>query len=74
MPYELTQNICNSSWRWWSRCWSNRYYKLLNIGVASHLVPYLPGHPVVQVNTFNSVTNVAASPYGSASILPITWM
>ncbi|GHC60252.1 aminomethyl-transferring glycine dehydrogenase [Limoniibacter endophyticus] len=39
------------------------------IGVAAHLAPFLPGH-VVQ-GTKNAVS---AAPFGSASILPITWM
>ncbi len=39
------------------------------IGVAAHLVPYLPGH--LQNGTGHAVS---AAPEGSASILPITWM
>ena len=39
------------------------------IGVKAHLAPHLPGHPVTGGND----TTVAASPYGSASILPISW-
>jgi len=45
------------------------------IGVKSHLAPYLPGHKVMQggeVSPNNGA--VAAAPFGSASILPITWM
>lgn len=51
-----------------------------SIGVAKHLAPFLPGHPVVQcsgegINVVNKLDgNVSAAPYGSASILPITWM
>lgn len=37
--------------------------------VASHLIPFLPGHPWWG----NSVNTVAAAPYGSAGILPITY-
>jgi len=46
------------------------------IGVASHLVPYLPSHSVVQMDDTNpkSIGAVAAAPWGSASILPISWM
>jgi glycine dehydrogenase len=50
------------------------------IGVARHLVPYLPGHPLVlhpQSAIRNSqfqVGAVSAAPYGSASILVISWM
>ncbi|MCG6858996.1 MAG: aminomethyl-transferring glycine dehydrogenase [Salaquimonas sp.] len=39
------------------------------IGVASHLIPFLPGH-ICQ----DSDHAVAAAPNGSALILPITWM
>ncbi len=39
------------------------------IGVAAHLVPHLPGH--VEEGTDGAVS---AAPYGSASILPISWM
>jgi glycine dehydrogenase len=39
------------------------------IGVAAHLKPFLPGH--VAEGTDHAV---AAAPFGSASILPITWM
>lgn len=39
------------------------------IGVRAHLKPYLPGH--VAEGTAHAV---AAAPFGSASILPITWM
>lgn len=46
------------------------------IGVASHLRPFLPGHPVVQPASAGDqgVGPVAAAPYGSASILPISWV
>ncbi len=37
--------------------------------VAKHLVPFLPGH----VSLGNSANQVAAAPYGSAGILPITY-
>ncbi|PTY06321.1 glycine dehydrogenase (aminomethyl-transferring) [Opitutaceae bacterium EW11] len=48
------------------------------IGVAKHLVPFLPGHVVV--NRQNSAFSlrpdhaVSAAPYGSASVLVISWM
>ena len=38
------------------------------IGVKSHLVPFLPGHPET-----GGEGAVSAAPYGSASILPISW-
>ncbi len=42
------------------------------IGVAEHLVKFLPSHPVVKTGRMgNSV--VAAAPWGSASVLPITY-
>jgi len=39
------------------------------IGVKTHLAPFLPGHP----ETGGSTLTVSAAPYGSASILPISW-
>ncbi|PWK61853.1 aminomethyl-transferring glycine dehydrogenase [Aminobacter sp. AP02] len=39
------------------------------IGVKSHLAPFLPGH--VEIGSEHAVS---AAPFGSASILPITWM
>lgn len=44
------------------------------IGVAAHLAPYLPGHPFVQTGGENAIGPVSAAPYGSASILPISWV
>ncbi len=43
------------------------------IGVAKHLVPFLPKHPVVSLGDAK-VGAVSAAPWGSASILPISWM
>jgi len=44
------------------------------IGVATHLAPFLPGHPVVkQVGGKQSIGPIAAAPYGSTGILPISW-
>ena len=42
------------------------------IGVAKHLVPFLPGHPVVEQKGRGEVGAVSAAPWGSASILPIS--
>lgn len=42
------------------------------IGVAEHLVEFLPSHPVVEVSGKNGILPVAAAPYGSASVLTIT--
>jgi glycine dehydrogenase len=63
------------------------------IGVARHLIPFLPGHPVVSVpspianrqspiadctspvqDQKSAIGPVAAAPWGSASILTISWM
>jgi glycine dehydrogenase len=43
------------------------------IGVAKHLVPFLPGHPVVKLPGERTGA-VSAAPWGSASILPISMM
>lgn len=42
------------------------------IGVAKHLVPYLPGHPVVSIGHEKSIHAVSSAPWGSASILLIS--
>lgn len=44
------------------------------IGVASHLVPFLPGHAVVEFTGNDRIGAVSAAPWGSASILVISWM
>ncbi len=45
------------------------------IGVKSHLAPFLPGHPVQDIpNTRVENGTISAAPWGSASILPISWM
>jgi glycine dehydrogenase len=44
------------------------------IGVASHLAPFLPGHPVTGLGGPRSLGTVSAAPYGSPSILPISWI
>jgi glycine dehydrogenase len=41
------------------------------IGVGEHLVPFLPGHPLVDTGT--SGPAVSGAPWGSAGILPISW-
>ncbi len=43
------------------------------IGVAKHLVSFLPGHPVVKLHGRHKVGAVSAAPWGSASILPISY-
>ena len=42
------------------------------IGVKAHLAPYLPGHPVLDGGTA-PVGPVSAAPFGSSSILPISY-
>src|SRR5699024_2100011 len=42
------------------------------IGVAEHLVPFLPNHIVVPTEGDQGITAVSAAPYGSASILLIS--
>lgn len=44
------------------------------IGVASHLVPFLPDHPVVSTGGTEGIGAISAAPWGSASILVISWM
>ena len=49
------------------------------IGVAKHLIPFLPSHPKI-TNSLGAeqfqqhIGAVSAAPWGSASILPISWM
>jgi glycine dehydrogenase len=43
------------------------------IGVAKHLAPFLPGHPIVDLDHAQACGTVSAAPWGSASILPISW-
>jgi len=43
------------------------------IGVKSHLAPFLPGHPLVATGGAEAIAPVSAAPWGSASILPISW-
>lgn len=42
------------------------------IGVAKHLVPFLPNHEVVSVSGADGISAVSAAPWGSASILLIS--
>jgi glycine dehydrogenase len=43
------------------------------IGVAQHLAPFLPGHPLTELDHSQACGTVSAAPWGSASILPISW-
>ncbi len=44
------------------------------IGVAAHLLPFLPGHPLAPSQAASAIGPVSAAPWGSAGILPISWM
>jgi glycine dehydrogenase len=43
------------------------------IGVAAHLVDYLPGNPVVKTGGEKAIHAISAAPFGSASILLISY-
>ena len=44
------------------------------VAVRSHLAPYLPNHPLApEAGPATGVGPVSGAPYGSASILPISW-
>jgi glycine dehydrogenase len=44
------------------------------IGVAPQLVPFLPGHPVTGLGGPQAIGPISEAPYGSASILTISWV
>ncbi|MES2770073.1 MAG: aminomethyl-transferring glycine dehydrogenase, partial [Bdellovibrionota bacterium] len=44
------------------------------IGVKKHLAPYLPTHSLVKMGGEKGISAVSAAPWGSPSILPISWM
>ena len=43
------------------------------IGVVAHLAPYLPGHPLVETGGAHAIHAISAAPWGSASILLISY-
>jgi glycine dehydrogenase len=47
------------------------------VAAKAHLAPFLPGHPMAQRDDHGAYTHaggpVSAAPYGSPSILPISW-
>lgn len=43
------------------------------IAAAKHLTPFLPGHPLVKIGTDKSINAVASAPWGSASVLIISY-
>ena len=44
------------------------------IGVAQQLAPFLPGHPVTGLGGPQAIGPISEAPYGSASILTISWV
>ena len=44
------------------------------IGVGAHLIPFLPGHPVIKTGGEQGMNPVSAAPWGSASILLISYI
>ena len=44
------------------------------IGVAEHLAPFLPNHPIVEMGGEAPCGTIAAAPWGSPSILTIPWV
>src|SRR5205823_11775424 len=43
------------------------------IGVGAHLAPFLPGHPMIKTGGDRAIHAIAAAPWGSASILVISY-
>src|SRR5262245_5141982 len=43
------------------------------IAVAAHLAPFLPGHAVIKTGGDHAIGGISAAPWGSPSILPISW-
>ncbi len=43
------------------------------IACKAHLAPFLPGHPIIKTGGDKAIGPVSAAPWGSPSILPITW-
>jgi glycine dehydrogenase len=43
------------------------------IGVAEHLIPFLPGNPLVPIGGEKAIHSVSAAPFGSALILLISY-
>ena len=41
---------------------------------AAHLAPFLPGHPLRKTGGAQAIGPVSAAPWGSPSILPISWV
>ncbi|OLL24966.1 putative glycine dehydrogenase (decarboxylating), mitochondrial [Neolecta irregularis DAH-3] len=43
------------------------------IGVKKHLKPFLPDHPIIKTGGEQAIKPISAAPFGSASILVISW-
>ena len=43
------------------------------IGVAKHLMPFLPKHPLVKTGGEKGIAAIASAPFGSAMILPVSY-
>jgi glycine dehydrogenase len=43
------------------------------IAVAEHLAPFLPGHPVIETGGERAIGAISAAPWGSPSILPVSY-
>jgi glycine dehydrogenase len=43
------------------------------IGVAKHLAPFLPGHPIIDIEKGKSINAVSAAPFGSSNVLIISY-
>src|SRR5688572_20005634 len=43
------------------------------IAVAAHLAKFLPGHPVIRTGGSDAIAPISAAPWGSSSILLISW-
>lgn len=43
------------------------------IGVAKHLLPFLPGNPIVKPGGENAINAISSAPWGSSSILTISY-
>ena len=43
------------------------------IGVRSHLAPFLPSHSIIKIGGESGISAISAAPWGSASILLISW-
>jgi glycine dehydrogenase len=44
------------------------------IGIAAHLAPFLPSHPLRKMGGDRAIGPIASAPYSSASILPVSWV